>query len=35
MCIHIGEKIKKDGMKKTVKECTKEGFSIGYYEAPG
>jgi hypothetical protein len=35
MCIYIGEHLKKHGMKKTVEECTKEGFNIGYYEAPG
>lgn len=35
MCIHIGERLKSDGLEKTVKECTREGFSIGYYEAPG
>lgn len=35
MCIHIGDKLKKDGLDKTVKDCTNKGFSIGYYEAPG
>ena len=35
MCIYIEEHLKKHGMEKTVKECTKEGFSIGYYNAPG
>jgi hypothetical protein len=35
MCIYIGEKLKSVGMDKTVKECTKQGFAIGYYEAPG
>ncbi len=35
MCIHIGERLKTDGLEKTVKDCTSEGFSIGYYEAPG
>jgi len=35
MCIHIGDKLKKDGIDKTVKDCTNKGFSIGYYEAPG
>jgi ATP-dependent exoDNAse (exonuclease V) beta subunit len=35
MCIHIEEHLKEHGMDKTVKECTKEGFSIGYYNAPG
>ena len=35
MCIFIERKLKKDGMEKTVQDCTREGFSIGYYEAPG
>jgi hypothetical protein len=35
MCIFIEKKLKKDGMDQTIKDCTKEGFSIGYYEAPG
>ncbi len=35
MCIYIEEHLKKHGMDKTVKECTKEGFNIGYYNAPG
>ena len=35
ICVHVGNKLKADGMKKTVKDCTKKGFSIGYYEAPG
>ena len=35
ICIHVGNKIKSDGLEKTVKDCTRQGFSIGYYEAPG
>ena len=35
MCIYIEEHLKKHGMDKTVKDCTKEGFSIGHYNAPG
>jgi ATP-dependent helicase/DNAse subunit B len=35
MCIFIEKKLKKDGMEKTIQDCTKDGFSIGYYEAPG
>jgi len=35
MCIYIEEHLKKHGMKDTVNKCTKEGFSIGYYDAPG
>ena len=34
ICIHVGNKLKSDGLEKTVKDCTKKGFSIGYYEAP-
>lgn len=35
MCIYIEEYLKKHGMEKTVKDCTRTGFSIGYYESPG
>lgn len=35
MCIYIEEHLNKHGMEETIKECTKEGFSIGYYNAPG
>ena len=35
MCIYIEEHLKKHGMDKTVQNCTKEGFNIGYYNAPG
>ena len=35
MCIYIGEHLKEHGMKETVNKCTKEGFTIGHYEAPG
>ena len=35
MCIYIEEHLKEHGMEQTVKECTKEGGSIGYYNAPG
>ena len=35
MCIYIEEHLKEHGMKETVSKCTKEDFSIGYYEAPG
>ena len=35
MCIYIEKHLKEHGMDKTVKECTKEGFSVGYYNAPG
>ena len=35
MCIYIEKHIKKHGMDKTIKECSREGFDIGFYEAPG
>jgi hypothetical protein len=35
MCIHIEEHLNEHGMEKTVEDCTREGFNIGYYEAPG
>lgn len=35
MCIHIEKHLKNHGMEKTLKFCTKPGFSLGHYEAPG
>lgn len=35
MCIFIERKLKKEGMEKTIKDCTKKGFNVGFYEAPG
>ena len=35
MCIYIDEYLKKHGMQKTVNDCTRSGFDIGFYEAPG
>lgn len=35
MCIYIEEYLKKHGMQKTVNDCTRDGFDIGFYEAPG
>ena len=35
MCIYIEEHLNKNGMEDTIKECTREGFNIGFYEAPG
>lgn len=35
MCSHVKDKINKDGINQTVDECTKEGFTLGYYSAPG
>jgi hypothetical protein len=35
MCIYIEKHIKEHGMQETVSKCTKPGFHIGFYEAPG
>ena len=35
MCIYIEKHLKEHGMDKTIKECSREGFDIGFYEAPG
>ena len=35
ICRYVKQKIEKDGMKKTTEDCTRDGFSVGYYEAPG
>ena len=35
MCEHVEQRLHTIGHKETVKECTNEGFNIGYYEAPG
>jgi len=35
MCIYIDEHLNKYGMEKTVEDCTRDGFNIGYYNAPG
>lgn len=35
MCIYIEDHLKQHGMSKTVAECTRDGFDIGFYSAPG
>ena len=35
MCIFIENHLKEHGMEKTVSECKRDGFDIGFYEAPG
>jgi ATP-dependent helicase/DNAse subunit B len=35
MCIYIEKYLKKHGMDKTIQDCTREGFDIGFYSAPG
>jgi hypothetical protein len=35
MCEYVEQQLHTIGYDQTVKDCTKEGFDIGYYEAPG
>ena len=35
MCIYIQNHLHEHGMEKTVRDCSREGFDIGFYEAPG
>jgi len=35
MCIYIEKHLKTHGMEDTIKKCTRDGFDIGFYEAPG
>lgn len=35
ICEHVEEHLKAFGEAETVDKCTKDGFNIGYYEAPG
>lgn len=35
MCIYIENSIKTNGMEQTIKDCTRKGFDIGFYSAPG
>lgn len=35
MCIYIENSIKTNGMEQTIKDCTRKGFEIGFYSAPG
>lgn len=35
MCIYIEDYLKTYGMDKTVADCSRKGFDIGFYEAPG
>lgn len=35
MCIYVENSLKAQGMEKTIQDCTKEGFNIGFYSAPG
>jgi len=35
MCMYIENHLKSEGMENTLKKCTREGFDIGFYSAPG
>ena len=35
MCEHVEEHLKAFGHDDTVERCSRDGFEIGYYEAPG
>lgn len=35
ICNHVENQLKAFGYDDTVEKCTREGFNIGYYEAPG
>lgn len=35
MCVYIDSYIQKHGINKTITDCKREGFDIGFYEAPG
>lgn len=35
MCMYIENHLKSEGMEDTIKKCTREGFDIGFYSAPG
>lgn len=35
MCMYIEKHLDKHGMEETIANCTRKGFDIGFYEAPG
>lgn len=35
MCMYIENYLRKNGMDKTIADCSRKGFDIGFYEAPG
>ena len=35
ICRHVSECLKKEGIEGTTSKCTKQGFNIGHYDAPG
>ena len=35
MCEYIEQHVNDHGMDKTIKDCTREGFNLSFYEASG
>ena len=35
ICQYVQEEVEKNGIEQTTLECTRKGFSLGYYDAPG
>jgi hypothetical protein len=35
ICQYVEDVLQTNGMEHTIKECTREGFNIGFYSAPG
>jgi hypothetical protein len=35
MCVYIDDYLQKNGIEKTIEDCKRPGFDIGFYEAPG
>ena len=35
ICKYVHKELEKKGLERTTAECTKQGFNIGYYDAPG
>ena len=35
MCEYVDDHLKALGEDETIEKCTRDGFNIGYYEAPG
>ncbi len=35
MCKYVADQLQENGMEETTKNCTRPGFDIAYYEAPG
>jgi len=35
MCEHVDDHLRACGEQETIENCTRDGFDVGYYEAPG